>query len=108
MLYICPVIMFQLNYSIPQSVNCEMKVKAKNGNEYYLVEVIAHILLYLKEELITKFRRIDYHLNATDFDWVITVPAIWGARGKQIIREAGYKVSVSWLVWLFRVCTVLN
>jgi len=30
--------------------------------------------------------------EATDFDWVITVPAIWRARGKQMMREAGYKV----------------
>jgi len=25
-------------------------------------------------------------------DWVITVPAIWDAAGKQMMREAGYKV----------------
>ena len=79
-----------------------MKVKAENGAEYYLVEVIAHILKYLKEELIKKLKRAGYHLDATDFDWVITVPAIWRARGKQMMREAGYKVSVffKYSVWL--------
>ena len=69
-----------------------MKVKATNGKEYYLVEVIAHILKYLKDELIRKLKSSDMNLEATDFDWVITVPAIWGARGKQMMREAGYKV----------------
>ena len=75
-----------------QSIDREMKVKAKNGKEYYLVEVIAHILKYLKNELIRKLNASGLELEATDFDWVITVPAIWRARGKQMMREAGYKV----------------
>ena len=75
-----------------QSVDRVMKVKAKNGKDYYLVEVIAHILKYLKDELIRQLNASDMHLEATDFDWVITVPAIWRARGKQMMREAGYKV----------------
>ena len=95
-----------------------MKIEAKNTREYYLVDVIAQILKYLKNELIEKrlkrahcvtFERsrppamdstnVTGHaehirpLEATDFDWVITVPAIWGARGKQMMREAGYKVT---------------
>ena len=71
-----------------------MKIKAKNGKEYYLVDVIAQILKYLKIELIEKhLQRGGHSLEATDFDWVITVPAIWRARGKQMMREAGYKVN---------------
>ena len=69
-----------------------MTVKATNDKEYYLVEVIAHILKYLKDELISYLNAADFHVEATDFDWVITVPAIWRARGKQMMREAGYKV----------------
>ena len=77
-----------------QNVNREMKIKAKNGKEYYLVDVIAQILKYLKIELIEKhLQRGGHSLEATDFDWVITVPAIWRARGKQMMREAGYKVT---------------
>jgi len=68
-----------------------MKVKAQNGKEYYLVDVIAQILKRLKFELIVNHLRED-ELNAPHFDWVITVPAIWKARGKQMMREAGYKV----------------
>lgn len=69
-----------------------MKIKASNGKEYYLVEVIAHILKYLKDELIRVLKASDLNIEATEFDWVITVPAIWRARGKQMMREAGYKV----------------
>ena len=32
-------------------------------------------------------------MKTTDFDWVITVPAIWDARGKRMMREAAYLVS---------------
>ena len=72
-----------------------MKVKASNGREYYLVEVIAHMLKYLKDEFIRVLRKSELELKATDFDWVITVPAIWKARGKQMMREAGYMVSLA-------------
>jgi molecular chaperone DnaK (HSP70) len=77
-----------------QAVNRKMTVKAKNGKEYYLVEVIAHMLKYVKDELIRILRGSDLKVTATDFDWVITVPAIWKAKGKQMMREAGYKVYV--------------
>ena len=70
-----------------------MKIRAQNAREYYLVDVIAQILKYLKIELIENYlKRGGHPLEATDFDWVITVPAIWRASGKQMMREAGYKV----------------
>ena len=82
-------------YYTLQAVNREMKVKASNCKEYYLVEVIAHILKYLKDELIRLLKLSHLNLEATDFDWVITVPAIWKAKGKQMMREAGYKVGIN-------------
>ncbi len=69
-----------------------MTVKAANGKVFYLVDVIAHILKYLKRELLESLKRAGHPLKVTDFDWVVTVPAIWKARGKQMMREAGYKV----------------
>ena len=71
-----------------------MKVRALNEKEFLLVDIIAHILGYLKKELIEQhLRRGGHSFRATDFDWVVTVPAIWRARGKQMMREAAYKVS---------------
>ena len=32
------------------------------------------------------------NFSLPDFEWVITVPAIWKARGKQMMREAAYLV----------------
>ena len=60
------------------------------------MDVTAQILKYLKVELINNhLQRGGHSLEATNFDWVITVPAIWRARGKQMMREAGYKVTSS-------------
>ena len=76
-----------------QNVNREMKIKAKNGMEYYLVDVIAQIFKYLKSELIEKHLKSSVHpLEAPDFDWVITVPDGMRAR-RTLMREAGYKVT---------------
>ena len=51
------------------------------------------ILQYLKDQLIDELSRGVTPLKTTDLDWVITVPAIWDARGKRMMREAAYLVS---------------
>lgn len=81
-------------------------MKAINGKSYYLVDVISHILRFLKDEFLSQhLRRSGHSFKVTDFDWVITVPAIWKARGKQLMREAGYKVSVVSVENLRQVCS---
>ena len=70
-----------------------MPVRALNGKHLRLVEVIAQILGYLKRELIDNhLRKAGYHFTAEDFDWVVTVPAIWLASGKQMMRLASVMV----------------
>ena len=71
-----------------------MKVDAMNGKRYFLIDVIAHILCHLKDQLLRVVRDFGLDFDSTDFDWVITVPAIWKAKGKRMMREAGYKVSL--------------
>ena len=75
-----------------QNVNRNMIVKSSDGREFYLVEVIAFVLKHLKYCLEQHLSRKQPSLKSADFDWVITVPAIWRARGKQMMREAAYKV----------------
>ena len=69
-------------------------VESMTGGMFYLVEVVSFILKHLKETLIDHLSRTKMPLQATDFDWVITVPAIWDARGKRMMREAAYLVSL--------------
>ena len=64
-----------------------------NGKEFFLVDVIAHILHHLKCRLLTLLKDFGYNIKASDFDWVITVPAIWKSKGKGMMLEAGYMVS---------------
>jgi hypothetical protein len=61
-----------------------------SGKEFYLVEVIGFMLKHLKSLLIERLQMTGKPLKETDFDWVITVPAIWHAGGKQMMREASY------------------
>lgn len=73
-----------------------MVIKASNGTKHYLVEVIAFILQYLKDELSKKLSEPgndNSGISIDDFDWVLTVPAIWRSRGKRMMREAAYMVS---------------
>ena len=83
-----------------QDVHREMKIRANNGEEYYLMDVLAQVFKYLKNELIVNtLQHAGYDLEATDFDWVIAIPPTWGSRanGKQIIKEAGHKVTLPYL-----------
>ena len=81
-------------FSLPQKIDRNQKVSDMNGKEFFLVDVIAHILHDLKCRLLTVVRDFGYEgVNASDFDWVITVPAFWKSEGGKMMREAGYMVS---------------
>ncbi|XP_011402430.1 PREDICTED: heat shock 70 kDa protein 12A-like [Amphimedon queenslandica] len=73
-----------------KNVDRQVLVESFSGEKFYLIEVIAFILQYLKDKLIGLHSRGATPLKTTDFDWVITVPAIWDARGKRMMREAAY------------------
>jgi len=78
-----------------QSVDRNRKIVASNGQSFFLLDVIAQILSYLKERILKQIGEFAHRgFKATDMDWVITVPAIWSARGKKMMREAGYKVCI--------------
>ena len=79
--------------TLPQDINRNQKISALNGKEFFLVDVIAHILHHLKEQLLLQLRDEGKEFKASDFNWVITVPAISKSRGKDMMLEAGYMVS---------------
>ena len=81
-----------------QTINRQTTVESFSGEMFYLVEVIAFILRVLKDTLIDHLSRTRQPLKTTDFDWVITVPAIWDARGKGMMREAAYLVRILQIV----------
>ena len=81
-------------FSLPQDIDRNQKISAMNGMQFFLVDVIAHILHHLKCQLLMEIRDFGYkELKASDIDWVITVPAIWKSRARRMMLEAGYMVS---------------
>ena len=61
------------------------------------------VLKYLKDKLLNLeeiSRGLTGALEASDFHWIITVPAMWKARGKQMMREAAYMVGARTNVYL--------
>lgn len=61
------------------------------GEPFYLVEVLAFILKYLKQLLIRQFERtVAKAIEPADIHWVISVPEIKLSR---LIREAANLVS---------------
>ena len=63
-----------------------------SGEQYYLVEVIAYVLKHLKHQMMDWLQRAAPNLTTADIHWVITVPAIRKQDGKQMMREAAYRV----------------
>ncbi|XP_019855069.1 PREDICTED: heat shock 70 kDa protein 12A-like [Amphimedon queenslandica] len=76
-----------------KSLDRTTKVSSFTGGSYYLIEVIAFILTHLKEKLLID--HLKRHYRPTDFDWVITVPAIWKARARRMMREAAYMAGLT-------------
>ena len=69
-----------------------MLIKDSRGDSYYLMEVIAIMLKYFKDQLIDHLARTKKPLKASQFEWVITVPAMWRSRARHMMREAAYLV----------------
>lgn len=85
----------KMNLHHDKDVRRELRIKAMNGRSFFLVDVIGHIIKYLKEEFLHRhLQRGGHSFRISDFEWVITVPAIWKSRGKQLMREAGYKAGL--------------
>ena len=76
-----------------QDISRETTLPDINGNMFFLRDVIALFMKHLKDELQSCFQTLCTDFKATDFHWVITVPAIWSASGKQMMREAAYQVN---------------
>ena len=82
-------------------------IKDSQGHHYYLVEVIAHVLKHLKDIFhkyleTSPFRASTRRpLCCTDFDWIITVPAIWSCASKQMMKKAAQKVTVHEIAILY-------
>ena len=56
------------------------------------VKVIACAMKYLKDRLMDRFAGAKLNARNSDIRWVVTVPAIWKASARQLMRIAAKKV----------------
>jgi len=60
------------------------------------VVVLAHALRHFSEQALREISdQSATALSPDDVRWVVTVPAIWTAAAKQLMRQAAYDVSLS-------------
>ncbi|KAM4560849.1 heat shock 70 kDa protein 12A-like [Fundulus diaphanus] len=67
-----------------------LKIKAANGKEMTALKVFTEALRFLKEDALKTIAKNTEgrKFKASDFTWVLTVPAIWDHSAKQFMREA--------------------
>ena len=58
-----------------------------------ILEVISAAMKYLKDTLMKLLQDDDNRVEDSQVRWVVTVPAIWQAPARQLMREAAYLVS---------------
>lgn len=67
---------------------------ATNGAKMRAVDVLAHALRHFSQQAVREIsEQSETSLTNDDVRWVVTVPAIWTAAAKQLMRQAAYHVS---------------
>uniref|UniRef100_A0A3Q1F679 Uncharacterized protein n=1 Tax=Acanthochromis polyacanthus TaxID=80966 RepID=A0A3Q1F679_9TELE len=74
----------------------DLTIKAANGRSMKALKVFTEALRYLKEDAL---KTISDHTSgrrfiASDFTWVLTVPAIWDPSAKQFMRKAATQAGI--------------
>jgi len=77
-----------------QELSRSTEVVATNGASMPAVVILAHALRHFSQQAVTEIsEQSATPLSNDDIRWVITVPAIWTAAAKQLMRQAAYDVS---------------
>uniref|UniRef100_A0A3B4YFI2 Heat shock protein family A (Hsp70) member 12A.2 n=1 Tax=Seriola lalandi dorsalis TaxID=1841481 RepID=A0A3B4YFI2_SERLL len=75
-------------------LNKDVTITAANGKSMNALKVFTSALSYLKENALTTIStKAGKTFIASDFTWVLTVPAIWDPSAKQFMREAATRVT---------------
>ena len=73
----------------------EYIIKANNsGKEVNIEFIISKILKEVKERAINQIKNYKPNLNEANIHWVITVPAIWEIKSKQIMINSAQKAGL--------------
>ena len=71
------------------------KIKSTNGKEANIEKIISKILKEVSKEAISQIRRNnDKTIKKEDIKWVVTIPAIWEEKSKQIMINASFEAGL--------------
>ncbi|XP_014266725.2 heat shock 70 kDa protein 12A-like isoform X1 [Maylandia zebra] len=79
-----------------KKVNSDVTIEAANGRSMKALKVFTEALRYLKEDALKCISENagGKQFIASDFTWVVTVPAIWDPSAKQFMREAATQAGI--------------
>ncbi|GLD68507.1 heat shock 70 kDa protein 12A-like protein [Lates japonicus] len=79
-----------------KTLNKDVTIKAANGKSMKALKVFTEALQYLKEDALETIaaNTVGTKFIASDFTWVLTVPAIWDPSTKQFMREAATQAGI--------------
>lgn len=71
-------------------------IKDDQGNSYLALEIFAHSIRFLKDELIQTLHRENLQpiFEEADIQWVLTIPAIWDPKSKEFMRAAAEEADI--------------
>jgi len=70
-----------------------MTIEAANGERFSGVDAISMTLRFFRDHALEQISsQSETRILNDDVLWVVTVPAIWNASAKQLMRVAAYKV----------------
>ncbi|XP_005815476.2 heat shock 70 kDa protein 12A-like [Xiphophorus maculatus] len=74
----------------------DLMIKAANGKEMTAMTVFTEGLRFLKDDALTTINEsaTGITFEASDFTWVLTVPAIWDPSAKQFMKEAATQAGI--------------
>ncbi|KAM4730618.1 heat shock 70 kDa protein 12A-like [Anableps anableps] len=79
-----------------KKVTTDLTIKAANGKEMKALKVFTEALRFLKDDVLKTIEQNTEgrKFTASDFTWVLTVPAIWDHSAKQFMREAAMQAGI--------------
>ncbi|XP_032424337.1 heat shock 70 kDa protein 12A-like [Xiphophorus hellerii] len=79
-----------------KKVTTDLTIKAANRREMKALKVFAEALRFLKDDALKTIQQNTEgkKFTASDFTWVLTVPAIWDHAAKQFMREAATQAGI--------------
>lgn len=75
-----------------QRLSSDTKVFDVKGKDLPAVNILSNAIKYLKYHMLNEHKTWQTAIEEVDIFWVLTVPAMWGDPGKQLMIQAAERV----------------